>query len=611
MGEKAKVKETVRLYSKVWQLPTMRGIVLRIVLSVVLFGVALAALRWGRQGDATLFPIYLVFLAAPSVLGTGLLYALVRERHSPLDLRRTAGVVQYAILLWFALGLIGGVLDFAFDMLYFESRMMLFGIGLSYMLAAFLVTGLSDRHILRNFLAASMPALLWLATTTMWAVYGNYLLGLSIFWPIPVIGLLILSSYAVRRIFMAVSVPFERDLGIDGPALLRAFGHDYLCDNPEPFELLMTRIAVNQDIPVDVVLFENDNKISGVIAVLHIHPGPFRDLGSSELPSVVIDHIESKYGIPAMALHGTCTHHQNLTTKEDIPTILDEIDRLLGEIDVTEMSAGPQWSSQGKFKVWTLFAENDVLAITTSAPEFTDDIALEVAQDAIQAVKARTAGIGTVAIADAHNCIDDAAVSVMPGDPEATGYVEAVSNAVFEGYSVGNSTFSTGFHRQSIETISRQEGIGPGGISALVVRRGDIDSALVSVDGNNMEPGMREEIISMLESIGFVDSEVTTTDTHIVNAVSLSSRGYPPVGRHDKEIVIDAIRTTVESARHSLMPSHMGIGKGLVRDLRTFGTKGFDTLTKDIVEAWDIAKREGKRTGSAVILLSIILSFLF
>jgi hypothetical protein len=55
----------------------------------------------------------------------------------------------------------------------------------------------------------------------------------------------------------------------------------------------------------------------------------------------------------------------------------------------------------------------------------------------------------------------------------------------------------------------------------------------------------------------------------------------------------------------------MGIGKGLVRNLRTFGTKGFDTLTKDIVEAWEIAKQEGKRTGSAVILLSILLSFLF
>ncbi|UCE09703.1 MAG: DUF2070 family protein [Candidatus Thorarchaeota archaeon] len=611
MGEKAKVKETVRLYSKVWQLPTMKGIVIRIVLSVILFGVALAALRWARFGDLSLFAFYLITLAVPSILGTGLLYAAVRVRESPLDLRRTAGVVQYAILIWFVLGLIGGIIDFLFDTIYFEPRLMLLGLGLSYMLASFLVTGLSDRHIIRNFLSASLPALTWLMTVTLLAYIGWFILGLSVFWPIPVIGLIILSSYAVRRVFLAVSVPFERDLGINGPALLRAFGHDYLCDNSEPFEKLLTQIAVEQDIPVDVVVFKSERNISGAVAILHIHPGPFRDLGSSELPSIVIDHIESTHGIPAMVLHGTCTHHQNLTTKDDIPAILDEIDRLLRETEVTEKSAGPLWSSSSKFKVWTIFARNDVLAITTSAPEFTDDIALEVAQEAIKAVKERTGVVGTVAIADAHNCIDDTAVSVMPGDPDAAKYVESVANAVSDGFAMQASRFSIGFHRQSIDSISKQEGIGPGGICVLVVRRGKVDSALVSIDGNNMEPGMREEIIGMLESMGFVSSEVTTTDTHIVNAISLSSRGYPPVGRHHKEIVVEAIRSTVETARQKAVPSQIGIGKGLVQNLRTFGAKGFDTLTADIVEAWEIAKKEGKLTGSAVILLSIILSFLF
>ncbi|NIV68134.1 DUF2070 family protein, partial [Candidatus Bathyarchaeota archaeon] len=62
----------------------------------------------------------------------------------------------------------------------------------------------------------------------------------------------------------------------------------------------------------------------------------------------------------------------------------------------------------------------------TSAPEFTDDISLDVGYDAANMIRERLPQVGGVAVVDAHNCIDDKAVSVVQGDPEASEYVGTV-----------------------------------------------------------------------------------------------------------------------------------------------------------------------------------------
>ena len=56
-----------------------------------------------------------------------------------------------------------------------------------------------------------------------------------------------------------------------------------------------------------------------------------------------------------------------------------------------------------------------------------------------------------------------------------------------------------------------------------------------------MEPGFREEIFASLSNSGIDNAEVVTTDTHLVNAISLSSKGYPPVGRIKSEETKKAI----------------------------------------------------------------------
>ena len=82
--------------------------------------------------------------------------------------------------------------------------------------------------------------------------------------------------------------------------------------------------------------------------------------------------------------------------------ITKEIDRLIDETETFDTISGPHWTDNGKFKVWTLFAGRDVLAISTSAPLDTDDIALEVGRDAADLSRERVPELRSVAIVDAH-----------------------------------------------------------------------------------------------------------------------------------------------------------------------------------------------------------------
>ena len=272
--------------------------------------------------------------------------------------------------------------------------------------------------------------------------------------------------------------------------------------------------------------------------------------------------------------------------------------------------SGPHWTDNGKFKAWSFFAGDDVLVITTSSPDFTDDIALQVGADAKEAVRAHVPRIKGISIADGHNCINGKAVSVMPGDLEAIEYTDTVTIAVTSNVEVLGRPISIGMYQVILDDVQAKEGIGPGGVTALVVRSGNDNTVLISIDGNNMESGMREEIQEMLRAEGFSQSEAVTTDTHLVNAISLSSRGYPPVGRYRREETMRAILEAAKRAREIVTPVNVGMGFGEMKGLRTFGEKGFDTLTHDIVEGAAIAKRIGLRVAGIMFLAISLLAFL-
>jgi predicted neutral ceramidase superfamily lipid hydrolase len=300
LGEKAKVKETVRLYSKVWQLPSYQQIVLRMVILVFLGSTLLSVMKGMLVST---FISYLVILGTPVFVGSGLLYLIATEENSPLDGRRTGGLVHFGLIFWIVLSIVGGVVDALVGASFYEVRFSILGVSIAYLAFAFLVNGLSDHHPVRNSIAALMPPLLWIITMLLIAPLDVTLPVFPQLWFIPVLSSLSIATLIVHYIYRAVSVPFERDLGINGPQLLRAFGHDYLANNPTPLEQILTKISTTQDVPIEIILFKDDQGPVACGVIEYVHPGPFRDIGSSGLPSTIIEHIKER---SMASLHSSC-----------------------------------------------------------------------------------------------------------------------------------------------------------------------------------------------------------------------------------------------------------------------------------------------------------------
>src|SRR5256712_11582790 len=89
---------------------------------------------------------------------------------------------------------------------------------------------------------------------------------------------------------------------------------------------------------------------------------------------------------------------------------------------------------------------------------------------------------------------------------------------------------SVGAAYDTLKRYSLKEGIGPGGLSVTVVKTESDTVSYITIDGNNMQQGLRDQILQAIRETGVSDAEVMTTDTHLVTGLVRSPLGYHPVG---------------------------------------------------------------------------------
>jgi len=120
-----------------------------------------------------------------------------------------------------------------------------------------------------------------------------------------------------------------------------------------------------------------------------------------------------------------------------------------------------------------------------------------------------------------------------------------------------------------------RDGLGPGGITVMAIEVAGETFAYISIDGNNMVKGLREEILSETKALGFVDGEVMTTDTHMVNGIVSAPLGYYPIGAAiPRTRLVSEVGLACKEALADLEPCEVGT---LVKemDVTTLGSESF------------------------------------
>ncbi len=401
---------------------------------------------------------------------------------------------------------------------------------------------------------------------------------------------------AVWAFLYVVDRPWRESLGVSVLDFLQGFvGH--IAEGSRELEDFFEQLGEKAVVPVTVLAVRRPDGTETARWVLPmIHPGPMGEIGGGNLPLRVAEETEG-LGFPP---HATAGHDFNLVTEREVGRLLTAADRASEKLGYTAEATRSVRTESGEASVVGQAFGDGALLVSTFAPGFADDVEYGVGLSA--AAEARTSGISDVMLADAHNSnngLDGADLGhVTPGSSRSFDMISAAGEAGEQLAAAPRDDLAVGVGH--VETQwDPEEGVGPLGVRVMVTEVDDQRTAYVLVDGNNMEPGLRGEI---LDTLDVDEAEVLTTDTHIVNTVEAENQVGDAI---DWERLIDIVERATEEAVADLAPAEVGMATERA-EVTVFGNDRTETLASHA----NAAVQMGGALAAAVVLASLALSAL-
>jgi predicted neutral ceramidase superfamily lipid hydrolase len=552
-------------------------IVLSAILALPLAGLSL--------GTSLLFATYGVVI--PIILGEALNTDWIL-RDKVLNFRRMMGL---EILSWFLLivalpisAIIGSIVS---DRTFWING---FFIVLTFSLPTRFLTirSISSASTARKLAASALPPIL--------VILFFLFIGASLVDPLVIRGMtafgigVIVSTVGVSRIIQNVELSGTPEVRDSPLTLFRVFLQHWLKSDPEPLEARLGTLGKQGTIEGSILSFSGTSNPLGCVVVSNFHPGPYRDLGSGSLPASLKASLEKSVGGVVQVPHSISNHELNIVSNRDVHRVIAKVVADYPHKTPIQESTPMLQSVVDEAKVsGQLFGEVAFLTLTLS-PTDMEDLPPSVSSEIGREAGAR--GF-TVVVADAHNSLSRQ-TSITP--EQARKLVEASVKVLDQLAVARKSSFKAGSAEDPLEDFKLEDGIGPGGLSSLVIQNGNQMVTYLTIDGNNMKTGVREAILSELETIGVSGGEVMTTDTHLVTGLVRSRLGYYPVGAHlDVNLLIQKIKETVQRAIASMQNATAGYSNFSI-EVGVLGSETFQTIT-------DFIGRIGKRIARQFYLL--------
>lgn len=598
------IERAVKYYSSLFVLPSYRKITLLTFLSYVTGGILtifLLDLSLSGIALALQFSLLLFLLSAIS----NLVIKQVFLKSDPIySTRRCAALSMFSILLWFGFLIVGSLLTFLFNSWSFWID--LFSIGFAAIC------------ILRLIVFSST------SFTSYWRAVGS-----SLTQPLICLLPMFYVTYSVNYpfdsnliVYLLVSIPISiltaatftssvnnvgtKTFQIPTTSVLKAFLANWMENLNAPVESLFESFGREKTIDFSLLAFKTENRVKSVTVVSSFHPGPFKNVGSSLLPFMIQEALEKKMDCVVMVPHGLFGHEFDLSSQQQNQKVLRV---MLNSTEFTNFGLKATRFVRAQKDVASascqIFGDCAVLTLTL-APKTTEDFPQEIGDFVLE--EASKIGLAYVIIINAHNSINDPFDVSMAIEP----LKDAAQEVLKKASQVNPSSFEVGAAKAVLEEFSFEDGMGLGGICALVIRVGKQTCAYITIDGNNMVSGLREKVLDALRELGVDAGEVLTTDTHVVNAVGVTARGYHPLGEaipHEK--LINYIKHAAREALNNMKPASAAWHIGEVPNVRVIGEKQI----KEITLLADKALKQAKKTAvplftAAGLLLAILLIIL-
>ncbi len=585
-------------YSSLFFLPSYNKAVLSSA-TLCIVGVSLAALVFfpAINSFALGISLFLATFISDFVISKTVL------KHDPiLNTRRTSAMSFYGWLLWLGFIALGTFLGFFFGWLLWV-KLTLLGFGAVITLRIIVLTATSHEAAWRQLLAALLQPILCIVVFLLFLVTFSNTIVLQIF---PFLLFSPIISYAATYLlFNSINRLGKKVYGLPAMPLFRAFILNWVTDANAPLEKYLEDLGENADIDVSLLKFDSSKPKAAIIVPL-VHPGPFKNIGSSLLPSLLKDGFEKEYGCPACVPLGILGHELDLASQTQNQKIVAQVlSSAKLESDSPFASSLVRVNDGSAIASCQIFGDTALLSFTL-APKTTEDLPQELGRMVTE--EARRLGLKHAVVINAHNCLDE----VVDTNEHLDELKRAAIKCLQKATALTTAPFKVGAATVFPKEFSQKQGMGTGGITSVVIEVNKQKTVYITIDGNNMIPKLREKILTSLTSLGFDDSEIFTTDTHAVSAIVTGERGYHPIGEvMDHDILIRHIVEAAETAAANLEDSKARCIQFVVPQVRVIGEERLNSISSLVDKAIIKAKKVVAPIFGTEGLLLILLLMLF
>jgi putative membrane protein len=585
-------------YSSMFFLPSYKTALVGVAALCIIAVSFSTFLLYPSMGSLALgFSLFVIAYLSNIVVSKSLL------RNDPIfSIRRTLGLSFACWLIWLFFIVLGVGLSFWFGLLIWV-KLGLLGFAAVVTLRFLVFNATSSSAKWRQVLSVLLePALSVVAFLVFWevAISNSFILGILPFVILsPVIGYV-----AVYLLLSSIDRFGKKNYSLHALPLFRAFLLNWVTDQNEPLEKHLEAMGGDADIEVTLLKFDASKPKAFIIAP-QVHPGPFKNIGSSLLPSLLKREVEKEIGGTACVPLGLLGHELDLASQTQnykiaaqvIASVKFECQAALASPLVRVTDGAATASCQ-------IFGDTTFLSFSL-APKTTEDLPQELGR--IVEDEAKKHGIQNAVVVNCHNCLTE----VIDTAEHLDELQRAASLCLQKAVTLPTKTFRLGSATVFPTEFSLKAGMGPGGITATVVQVESQKTAYIVIDGNNMVPGLREKILEALTTQGFDVSEVFTTDTHAVTASITGRRGYHPVGEAlDQTVLIRYIEEAAKTAEANLETCKAGFRTLIVPKVRVIGEERLKSVTtlvdKAIVKAKHIVFPIFGLEGLLLILLLLL-----
>ena len=506
------------------------------------------------------------------------------------------GAIELAVVAALTLYAVLGTTTYAFRI----DRAVVLGYGAVLWIRAVILTATSNSKYVRTLPAASLHPVLGYIGLAVFVHLGVWDIVLAL----AVYALFFLSAVAYTEI---AKRPLLRSFGADGLKLLRStldqYGEQEESGIAE-LESFFDSISVRARVRVAGLAFRTAKGIKAILLAPAVHPGPMGFVSGSDLPSKIARGL-TDLTPNVLVAHGPTTHDENPATSAEVKKVPEAVREMVAAAAFGSKVGSARRVTYARASALAQAFGDVVMIVASFAPNPTDDIDSATGHAAVQ--EARLVGAQDAIFVDAHNCHEPGVGLTLFGSERSHEIIQAAKAATQAALNAPKDRARVGYAaRRGFATPD--QGIGARGIEALVVETGGVRTAYVLFDGNNMVPGIRDEI--RLRLAGLVqESEAMTSDNHSVN---LSMDGFNAVGAAlDQQTILAQAEGAVREAMANLEEAEVAAFASEIANFRIFGPQSASRLTTSINSTMAVLRPALYVTLSGAIALGALVIVLF